>query len=716
MSDKLPAGFDAEWYRSTYPDVDLTEMDPNEHFLRLGRALGRPACAEKSDAIAPTASRQDSLLDDLRLSLGNVDFGPFPNRDLREQLSATLASYAYMMKMQTALNPAGKACCGGGLFRRGETEIKNAWFVTRNTLRLMISGPSGLEEDAPSAAPAGWTLQAYQGDFGAPGVASRLGGRFQLPDEGPIFCDIELMQPLAPFLLELSDSAGVVRDLALFPFPSLLPGGLHGTELKALQAETNPMVAFWSLSEALLEEYIGASEKGGRSIVDLTVVLDGASGAEPVFSPDVQEWLVGLFGLRLHGVISAKRPSEAGETTLQESLEKLEALPEALRVQKLEASPAEGLRLCLPGDCMPTVRALVSRRLMAESCDATSYLVAEAGSFRPRWSVSLPVDLSEAAVSVPRLERLGPPPNPVSEVCPMPIHLAIAFRSMPDTRAARMLMPVAPDAPAGAENQAREKLSAVSLLLDVSDEARTEAFLRGLAGLQKPEILIRAAARPSCPPVISAKMRAVLDRLCADTGWHEIPAGTSLHEVARQARHDLLLVASDQVTLYDPSALPGLIQMLGAPSVAAASCLLLNEVVVKKHALLQPATAGLFPSGVSFYSSPRLWFSEPDVLEALPDMTYPVVANTQLFTLFRRDALASLPLPSGPVPATAEDIQIGLDLMGAGWRSLCTTRYRAGLAGGYQRRDVIDPVGGAYLQPRGWEEILNSVTVLRELF
>ncbi len=71
---------------------------------------------------------------------------------------------------------------------------------------------------------------------------------------------------------------------------------------------------------------------------------------------------------------------------------------------------------------------------------------------------------------------------------------------------------------------------------------------------------------------------------------------------------------------------------------------------------------------------------------------------------------------SGPVPAAGEDIRLGLDLMQAGYRNWCTTQVSARLAGSYAPRDMIDPVGAAYLQPERWEDILGRVTVVRELF
>jgi hypothetical protein len=137
---------------------------------------------------------------------------------------------------------------------------------------------------------------------------------------------------------------------------------------------------------------------------------------------------------------------------------------------------------------------------------------------------------------------------------------------------------------------------------------------------------------------------------------------------------------------------------------------------VKKDRVSQPAFGGIFPAGVSFSSSPRLSFSEPDLLEALPSSTYPVVANTFNLTEWDRSALARLPELDGPIPTREADIRLGLDLMEIGYRSLCTTTVSATIDGPYLRRDAIDPMGAAYLQPRRWEHILKNVTILRELF
>jgi hypothetical protein len=177
-----------------------------------------------------------------------------------------------------------------------------------------------------------------------------------------------------------------------------------------------------------------------------------------------------------------------------------------------------------------------------------------------------------------------------------------------------------------------------------------------------------------------------------------------------------LLTVSDRIDL-DGGALRAIVDLLLSDEKnGSASCALLAEKIIKKDVVLQPASGGLFPTGVSFASGPRLAFGEPNALDALPELTYPVVANTFLFTAWRRSALAELPVPPGTGMAVADDVRIGLDLMRAGHRNLCTTRHTARLSGSYAPRDGVDPVGAGFLQPQAWQDILGRVTVVRELF
>jgi hypothetical protein len=118
---------------------------------------------------------------------------------------------------------------------------------------------------------------------------------------------------------------------------------------------------------------------------------------------------------------------------------------------------------------------------------------------------------------------------------------------------------------------------------------------------------------------------------------------------------------------------------------------------------------------VSFATAPNLSFFEPDVIDALPELTYPVVANSFSLSVFRKSAVSKLAQPTSPVSSIASDVRLGLDLMQAGYGNWCTTQVSAGLRGPYARRDLIDPVGGSYLAPESWAQVLSKVTLLREL-
>jgi hypothetical protein len=208
-----------------------------------------------------------------------------------------------------------------------------------------------------------------------------------------------------------------------------------------------------------------------------------------------------------------------------------------------------------------------------------------------------------------------------------------------------------------------------------------------------------------------------LNRLCGVGGWSAVAANADLRDIAKDARHDTLITVSDRIQLGDGRALAALLDLLqGDETIGSASCALAAEKIIKKQAVLQPASGGLFPTRVALASGPRLAFGEPNALEALPNLTYSVAANTMHFTAWRRSALTQLP----PVRVTgmggSEEIRLGLDLIRAGYRNLCTTSVSVRLSGPYVPRDAIDPVGPGYLQMDRWEDVLRRVTIVRELF
>jgi hypothetical protein len=727
MSNKLPADFDPEGYLAAFPDVAMTGMGAARHYLLFGRMFGRnpagrvappkpepkPEAPAKPAPQAPQPAKEAApppaiveapvAAPDPRPTIIDrpSDFEPeqsvpvpAPARagadsdgrftldaladGVPEACLAAPAAYARMFTLEAA--NTSEPGLGRDLFASGETRIENAWLTASGALRLMIAGGA----DAGSASK-GWALRAYQADPAAPGRLRLLGPGVQFPAAGPVLHEAPLAHPLMPVLLELSDADGGTQAIALLPFPSLLPGGLHGAELRALQPEANPMDAFWTLSKLLLEELLGAPGWPERSIAKLSVT--GGSGADAALSADIQGWLAGLFGLAVSKQVTASGSSRGKKTGTSSGLE-------------LSVAEGAGLDLSLPSDSIPTISGLVSRRLNAGKGRGTApYLVAETGSLRPRWSVVLP-PAWEAGPNAPAIEGKPAGRGSAKQSASPPIHVAIALRPPAEPKLAEPGQ-VSAKAPRGAPK--------LSVVLDSSDAGRTQAAvqaLRGATAANSLELLVRL-------PADASDVREALD---AAGEWSAIDGDSDLPQIAAKARNELLLTISDRVSLDDPRLLKTLADMLKDEEVASASCALLAEASIKKRSVLQPAAGGLFPAAVSFATSPTLTFAEPDVLQALPDLTYPVVANSFLLTVWRKRALAELPRPAGPAPASSSDIRIGLALADRGLRSLCTTKVTAKLAGPYVRRDSIDPIGQAYLDPQNWQQLLGRVTVLRQLF
>jgi hypothetical protein len=739
MADRIPPDFDADWYRTTFPDVELSGLDPAEHYRRFGTLMGRSANAalarratKQAETSAPSQPqpvndqepekqvRQTTVSDEVRqtapsdqasaiidrpiefdpeqvlplpaparpgrddgerISIEGLARGPFVASDCRPQVLQALAAYALMFGLakpneETDAEPV--ATCGADALKTGEVRLDNAWLVERSTLRLMIGGATEPEAGADPL-----VIRAYQASPASPNDLSSLGEGIQLPNARPVFHDLLLLHPLMPLLIELSDASGRTRAITLMPFPSLLPGGLHWAELRALQTEANPMDDFWSLSERLLQEAVGTADSPDRSISSIAVDC-GSSETIPVLSAEVQEWLAAMFGLNLDR--AAVDPDQS------------------VKSARLSRSGGNhGFELSLPANFMPTLSSLITRRLAAEGADQLvgPYLVAEADTHRPRWSVLLPPS-GVRLPNIPTIRAASPEEGAPHGIAVWQTPIGIA-----------LYRPEPPGSVLKSFGSTVDPISdSLTVVLDAHDPSRIGPLFQTIRDAS-PDASIEVVVRLKGPTEV---LRRELNLNCGEAGWSEIPLDVDLRDIAKAASNELLLCLSDQVRFHDWSTLAGLFSLLQSDATAGSvSCVLLGEKVIKKQAVLEPASGGIFPSGISFTTAPHLSFAEPEVLEALPGLAYPVVANTLLLTLFRRSALAELPRPAGPVPVSAADIRIGLDLMGAGHRNWCTTSFGAMLSGPHKRRDCIDPFGGDYVQPERWADILGQVTLIREL-
>lgn len=730
MPTKPSADFDATWYLAAYPDVKMSGLEPWDHYRRFGSAMGRPAGPPRPSGSKPAASdarparkvaetkaaqapafAAAPIVDrppafDARSVIPReavqraeiAEKGHLPFGSLKALIaqagradaasSDAVAAYARMFALaeDSAPEPADPAPdLVPGLLRAGAAAIENAWYAEPRLLRLMLRGEPG-EGDIGE----GWRLRAYQGQAAAPAQLLPAGAGICLPSAGPVFWDLELADPYMPILIELADREDTVRAVALLPFPSLLPGGRHGAELKALQPLPGPVDAFLHLGRQYLSQLLEARAGTTRAVAAIVPLAPRKQAeAEPrQVDEALAAWLAALFQIAVRDAASdpALGTAANGRT----------------------GSGAQGGELFLPADSIPTIGILVRSAPPgpAQGPLGGPFLVVESDSNRPRWAVTLPSALVPTA-GQPFMRPAGVQAAGEGLTGALPVHLAIAFRRRP-----ALEMPSRPASPA-AGGVHRLASASLDILLDASGPAELQRAVEDLLALgfcADRRIGVRLSVEvPTC--------RGLLDRLCGAGHWIEIARHLDLRQAASLFGGARLLSLSDRIELGDGAVLDHLWSMgEDDPTVGSVSCLLVSDRIIKKQTVLEPASGGLFPAGVSLIRAPRIAFCEPDVTLALQGAHYPVVANSWQLALWNREVLASLqPAAYAGLPHEAE-IGLGLDLLAAGFSSMCTAAISARIRGPVSRCDVIDPLGGTRSEFARWEAILDRVTLLRELF
>lgn len=761
VQDDRLIDFDADWYLKTYPDVALTGLDPAKHYLLCGHSLGRlgaPSQKKQSESVQDAAARFGQSADqdiseqtaaasgpivaaplDIAMipASGGAIYSRDPNVGLMaglfigdtelgrasaaEALAGIAGPVAMMARMVAA--PAPHIDLPGGQsdpnlllqheqrnrpvmaapdFLDGPARIVNAWFSDAQTIRLTLEGYSDKGVDIATD-----IIRAWQVDATGSTTLRAVGG-LKLPKAGPGFLALQLNDPLMPVLLELSDSTGSSKGYALLAFPSLLRGGMHAAERAAHQLGPDPMSEVWRLSAALLQDLRAGKRKSGFAISRIAVRLDGATGAEPLLSRPVRNWLKTVFNLGLTTADDAKQDgSDPGEAWMAQSLSN-------------GTVRGDGLTLSLPAQAIPTLQALVSRRMALPSGvnRATGpYLVSEAMSHRPLWSVCVPMD-GPVSADMPVLEGPGQQAAEQDMHWLAPLHLAVIARPGGTINDTLNLFPVAPDIPYLEQLDAPLDIAVVFTGTDAEQAVHALSSLKQQAEITVKEVLIRPPHGDD-----NAQMGAVFavaERLFAGRARViEAETGTladmdAILDATQQAH---ILILDESVIFQDPRILPKMAaELLSRDDIASIGCTLMYQGIKGKSVVLQFGSAGLFPAGVSFVSAPRLAVVEPNILKALPACTYPVLANTFQACLIRRAAIAdTCKARADLVGAAAVDLHFGLSTQAAGWRNLCTSIVRAGTTRAPSGRDEIDPFGLDCLAPARWDQLLSSVTVLREL-
>lgn len=603
----------------------------------------------------------------------------------------------------------------------GYAVLTDFWFLSDAQMALRFGTGSGATTPRPLL------VRAFQTDLGAP-CDPVFAGEGVIDTSGLSIIELSLENPVAPIVLCISELDGTLIELGLIPFPSLARGGYHYGELAAVSETGNPLSDYQIVSDALVREHLGWDEPAPAafSISDICIDLQGAIGIEPIFSVNIREWLTRLFGIRL--------TSSLADDTGTSHLSNLLSTGPDLRTEVVRDSPLsrqEHLSLALPADALPTLSALVSRRL-SQDRDASprlgAYVLADSYSHRPRWCI-VP---AQAQTDLLSLQPSGAPiPFPVLhaanatlatetaafETADLP--LAVRYRLPSAPHEAVTLMPLAPDAPQAIlkahASQAEAILPTITAIVCENDRTPVSEVLEALSQqtLASSIHVILVSSRSN------ANGTDDLHRLFPFRHQTLSPSRdlkSTLADAAEMAASALVLILDGSIILHDERTVETLHGLIMAEKVASASCGLLRETVARRSNPLRTGSAGYFPSHISLMAAPRLVLSEPDAMDALPSATYPVLANNLNCALLKTDLLLQgCKRHAGINLDDRFALHFGLWALEQGYRNLCTTAVRATTLGEEPARETTDPIGSFFVRPANWQAILSSTTLLRDL-
>ncbi|WP_075216452.1 hypothetical protein [Mongoliimonas terrestris] len=702
--------FDPAFYRAQVPEAAEADVDPLIHFLLFGRATGArphplldapprlsplhrdayPIVApadpvEDADAVPPAAPPADG---DLWLTLSGAPLVPAGDAAaLRGNAAAALAFW----RLSGGTGTAPLAVGGGddptppdGALARAVTDlarlaVSDLWFADAGTLRIRRDGPAG---------GGGQALAVHQWDAeGGRPVAAHVTVR---RDGGFQIVDAKLPAPLHPVLLVGTDMAGQPVAV-LLPFPSLCRGGLHHVELVAGALAASPIDEIARRSLRLATARLGA-KPGDRWIGRLAVDRRAALLSEPLLSAEMGRWLRQVFDL-------VSDAAEAGADTSAGTL-------------------------LLPPDCVPTLDALTAREgpmLRSDTAPLGSFLVAEAITNTPVASVAVPpLDAIWSALQ-PRRQTAGFPQRLPAGQCASgarPFPWAIRLRPAGRPMDASLLMPHAPDNPDPilVATPSEPVPFRIAVVIKATDPARLPALLDSLGDQANTEIaqvlvLVETPETADWAALVGGRIDAPL-RIVGGTGedWPDL-AG-----LAALVTAPLTLFLDDTMVLHDRRTVSVLGTIARAEGVASAAAATVHERFSKHGSALSVETGGYFPSHVGLGGSPGLILSLPETAGALPDATYPVVANRFACCMVRTAVLGDLDLAAVGSPGSIpEPVRFALAALAAGHRHACTTVVRVGDRHPDGLSEVVDPIGLAALGPRGLDGLLGAVTLLKEV-
>ena len=324
-------------------------------------------------------------------------------------------------------------------------DVADIWFASDRNLRFRFRSSSWREDAAI-------TFRCYQYD---PRVARLVSVGEQPVGRAEVeFFDAALLNPFLPVLIGVTAKDGSLLGTSLLPFPSLCRGGLHYAELISEGCDVDQLSNVQAISLALLHSLLeGGAERAPLALGRIEVDLRGATGAEPIFSIDVREWLETVMDIGCSPARAADIENPEVRTFLVERLA-APAIATSWRSKSWTHSGRGGHALSISFDALPSLHALVAAGNSLSPRKGVTiggFAVAKSGTASPSWVAFLP-PMGESILALqPRHSVVGIPfVRCLEEACDAataptwPLAIRFVDFNLAESKAA-LLMPVAPD-------------------------------------------------------------------------------------------------------------------------------------------------------------------------------------------------------------------------------------------------------------------------------
>lgn len=534
----------------------------------------------------------------------------------------------------------------------GLAAVTDAWYCTDFCIRfrLQIATTGGV-----AASQGMLRIHQYDPEAGL----LRPCAEHQVLAGSAVLIDSPLINPLLPLLVTLTNGDGELTDIRLLPFPSLLRGGIHYSELFFDSSGLDYLHDFSRYSVKLLDDWM-ASHSAVKTAQVMTLELDYrfADGSECLFSQSVRTWLRQLFGISPR--LWADTPAVVTPNETRDYLSSILATGQPVsRADAMMSTEACNLSLVLPPHSIPTLRALVAgiQDLAGPvQSQRASLLVAGAVDRGPLYLLELPESdprlvepvFPGAPNEFPLLLSGGQSRSSASASAVNPVYpLAIVFRDVGISTKASRLYPVAIDAPAKAVTHDDVSVARLAVILQFS--STLNQLENALIGLKCQQLVAIRSIVVICADRTLQNDKAILEMVHKHVACDVIVDREGKYRgenasvaFAKSAKCEYILFMDDSVVTHDPRTLRVLSQVCNSDKVATAACHLIKAPADGSDRFLL-GTAGFLPgANMDVIHCDDAAIGSLTRSGVLDGMTYPVAANSNLLFMIRVTVLSKL--------------------------------------------------------------------------